>query len=227
MKRCGHGASLPNDDRVGVFGSEDIDAVADVDDLGSANEDHFKRRLAQGGVLGIAGVGGSDELAFADGAVDLASVGVAADADVEHAEPALGRVLDFGGKQNGSGAGAEGGTGEGEVLELVEAGIAEEFEERAGFASGDDEAVDLVKLFGLADEQDLAAEFFETAAVGIEISLKREDTDSHFAFLAPFTTGDTRKHGAAHSLLDSLPLFHSSGCLLSPLSGQKRYAGRY
>ena len=39
----------------------------------------------------------SQKLAFADGAVDLASVGVAADAYVECAEAGLLRVLDFAG----------------------------------------------------------------------------------------------------------------------------------
>jgi hypothetical protein len=50
--------------------------------------------------------------------------------------------------------------------------LAEQFEKRAGFAAGDDEAFDLVELVGLADQHDFCAEFFEAAAVGIEIALQ-------------------------------------------------------
>ena len=65
----------------GAFGGEDFDAFADVLNFGGADEDHFHGRVA--------------EAAFADGAVDLASVGVAADADVEGAEAFLLRIFDF------------------------------------------------------------------------------------------------------------------------------------
>ena len=81
MESRGHGSSLPDSNRVGAFGGDDLDALADVLDFGGADEDHFQRR--------------GTEQALADGAVDLASVGVAADADVERAEPGLLGVLHF------------------------------------------------------------------------------------------------------------------------------------
>ena len=91
----GHGFPLANGYGVVPFCREDFDAFADVLDFGSADEYHFDGRGA--------------EEAFADGAVDLASVSVAADADVECAEAFLLWVLDFGGEEDGPGACAEGG----------------------------------------------------------------------------------------------------------------------
>ena len=75
MEGGGHRSSLPDGDRVVAFGGDDFDACADLFDFGGADEDHFQRGVA--------------EEALADGAVDLASVGVAADADVEGAEAFL------------------------------------------------------------------------------------------------------------------------------------------
>ena len=112
------------------------------------------------------------QAAFADGAVDLASVGVAADADVERAQSGLLRILDFVGEQNCAGAGAEGWLHADELLQLFESGFAQQFEECAGFAAGDDEAVDLVELLGLLDEHNFGAQLFEPFAVGVEIALQ-------------------------------------------------------
>src|SRR5271165_5321662 len=172
MEGCGHGSSLPDGDRVEAFGGEHFDAVPDVDNFGGADEDHFERGLAQYCVMRIAGAMARQELAFADGAVDLASVGVAADADVEGAEAGLGGVLDFGGEQDCAGACTEGRLGVDEIFELCKTFFAEEFEERAGLASWDDQAVDMVKLFGLFDEHNFSAQLFEPTAVGVEIALQ-------------------------------------------------------
>ena len=147
------------------FCREDFDAFADVLDFGGADEDHFDGRGA--------------EETLADGAVDLASVGVAADADVEGAEAWLLGILDLGGEQDGAGAGAEGGLGVDEIFQLGEAFFAEKFQERAGFAAGDDEAVDGVELLGLFDEDDFGAEFFEAEAMGVEIALQGQDSNFH------------------------------------------------
>ena len=75
------------------------------------------------------------------------------------------------GRSASAGAGAEGWFQANEVLELLEAGFAEEFEEGAGFTSGDHEAVDGIELLGLLDKNDLCAEFFQTRAVGVEVAL--------------------------------------------------------
>ncbi len=192
----GHGFALADSDGgvVGAFGGEDFDAGANVDNFGGANENHFDgrvfdrpvtdRAVAEGGVVRIAGVViggvvGVEEPALADGAVDLASVSVAADADVEGAEASLRGIFDFGGEQDGAGAGSEGGLGVDEFFQLGEACFAKEFEESAGFAAGDDEPIDEVELLGLFYQHDFSAEFFETAAVGVEIALQGQDSDFH------------------------------------------------
>ena len=48
----------------------------------------------------------------------------------------------------------------------------QQFQERGGFAARDHEAVDVVEVLGLADEDDRRPEFFEAAAVGVEIALE-------------------------------------------------------
>ncbi len=93
--------------------------------------------------------------------------------------PLLLRILDFGGEEDGAGAGAEGGLGVDEIFQLCEAFFTQEFQEGAGFAAGDDEAVEGVELLRLFDEDDVGAEFFEAAAVGVEIALQGQDSDLH------------------------------------------------
>jgi hypothetical protein len=58
------------------------------------------------------------------------------------------------------------------MLELFESGFAEEFEEGARFAAGDDETVNLVELLWLFDQHNFGAEFLEPAAVSVEIALQ-------------------------------------------------------
>ena len=119
----------------------------------------------------------AEELALADGAVDLASVGVAADADIECAEAYLLRILNFFRQQDCTGAGTEGWLLPHELLEPFESGSTKELEECAAFASGDDEAVDRVELLGLLDEHNLGAQLLEPAAVGVKIALQSKDSD--------------------------------------------------
>ncbi len=59
-----------------------------------------------------------------------------------------------------------------EIFQLGETCFAKEFEECAGLAAGDDEAVDTVKLLGLFDEHNFGTQLFEPAAVGVEIALQ-------------------------------------------------------
>src|SRR5690348_12030324 len=94
MECCSHHASLPHDDGIVAFGCQDLDLGADARNLWSANEDHL-----DGGVV---------EFSFADRAVDLASIGIAANIDVERAQPGLAWILHFLCQQYGTGAGSEG-----------------------------------------------------------------------------------------------------------------------
>src|SRR5256885_16776008 len=103
MESRGHGSSLPNHDRIRTFGGEDFDPFAYLGDFGGADEDHFQGRCAQ------LAFETAQELALADRAVDLAAVGISANADVEGAQAGLLWVLDFVRQQDGSGTGTERG----------------------------------------------------------------------------------------------------------------------
>ena len=179
MEGCSHCSSLPDRDWVGAFGGDDFDGRADAFDFRGADENHLQWGLCEFVVPR------AEKFAFADGTVELASVGVAADGDVDCAEAGLLRIFDFSGQQDRAGAGAEGRLHADELLQLFEALIPQQFQERTGLAAGDDEAVDLVELLGLSYKRHFGAELFEPAAVGIEITLQGQDTDDHGDSILP------------------------------------------
>jgi len=172
---------------------EDLDGGAGAGDAGGANEDHFKRAAGQGSFGGE------------NGGVDLAAVGVAFNDGVEQAEGTLGRMEDFAGEQDGSGAGAEDGLGLAELLQGVEEVAAlEEFEHGSGFATGEDEGVEglLVagvaveaKVFGGFDERRDGAAVGEGLGVGGVVALEGEDADAgaggQCAFLEFISSGSS------------------------------------
>ena len=160
VKRRGHDASLPHGDGIFViaFSSKNFDAGSDAGNLWSTDEDHLDRSVS--------------EFSLADGAVNLAAVGVAADADIERTESGLLRVFHFGRQQDGSGTGAECRVQVDKQLELFESGFTEEFEERPGFAAGDNEATDFIELLGFFDEHNLSAQFLKPFAMCVEIALQ-------------------------------------------------------
>src|SRR4029077_20581463 len=88
VEGCSHRSSLPDRDGdiVFAFGGDYFDAFAEPLNLGGADENHFERRAAW--LLW-------QESAFADGALELASVGVATDADIDCAQAGLLRVFHF------------------------------------------------------------------------------------------------------------------------------------
>lgn len=112
MEGCGQRFTLAHEHGLFpiAFGGDDIDFSSQALDFGGADEDHFG--------------GAALKLAFADGAVELASIGIAADGDVERAETRLRGIFHFGGEKDGAGAGSEGGLGLDEELELFESGFA-------------------------------------------------------------------------------------------------------
>src|SRR6202049_5011627 len=75
MEGCGHDSSLPDGYRVVAFGSDDFDSRPDALDLWSADENHFQWQVfcRQSGPLVVAHFV-LKKFAFADGAVDLASI---------------------------------------------------------------------------------------------------------------------------------------------------------
>ncbi len=179
VEGCGDRSSLPDRDWVFALGGDDFDGSAYAPDFGGANEDHLQRRD------GLVVERALQKLAFADGAVELAPVGIAADGHVDGAQAGLLGVFDFSGKQDCAGAGAEGRLEAYELFQLFEAFFSQQFQERSALAAGNDEAVDFIELRGLFDEHNFGAEFFETATVSVEIALQGEDSDFHDRFSLP------------------------------------------
>src|SRR6202007_678425 len=116
MESCGHGSSLPDRDGIAAFGSEHFDSLANLHDLWSTDEHHLQRRRIGRIELLQVMLQVSQKLPFPDGTVDLAAVGVAADADVQGPESGLRRVLNFGGQQDCASAGPKRGFSLNELL---------------------------------------------------------------------------------------------------------------
>ena len=79
----GHGSALTDRYGIGALGRDDFDTCSDVLDFGGADEDHFQRRAA--------------EKTLADRAVDLAAIGIAADANIDGSKASLLRVFHLAG----------------------------------------------------------------------------------------------------------------------------------
>ncbi len=196
MEGRSHHSSLPDSDGISAFGGKDLDAFSHMGNFGRADENHFEWGFIQFS-LKVA-----KKLALTDGAVDLASVGVAADADVEGAKAVLRGIFDFFGEKNGPGAGAESWLGFYKISQLVESSFAKELQKSAGFAAWDDEAVDVVELLRLLDEDNFGTEFLEPTAVGIKIALQGQDSDDHWAKSVSITDiGEHRRNCVSTSIL--------------------------
>jgi hypothetical protein len=177
----GHRSTLPDRHGVGALGGKDFDAFSDVRNFGSTDEDHFQRRLGEP-VVEVA-----KKFPFADGAVELPSISIATDADIEGAETGLRRILHFFGQKDCASARTESGLKPDEMFKLFESGLAEKLEEGAGFSSRNHEPVDGLELFGLPDQHDFSAQLLEPAAVGVKIALQSKDSDLQSQSLSPRT----------------------------------------
>jgi len=197
VERSGHRSSLLNGDWIRAFSGKDFDAFADVRNLWGTDEDHFQRRFL------LLVLETAEEFAVANRAVDLASVGVAADADVESPEAGLRGIFDLFGKEDGTGAGAERRLEANELFQLFKTGLAEKLEKGARFATRDDQAIDFVELLWLFDEHNLGAQLFEPAAVCVKIALQGQDSDDHLA--------SKTFHHRGHRATQSYPRFDFNG----------------
>src|SRR5271166_1627609 len=165
MERRGQRFALADQNRIFAFGCDHFDACAYAFDFGSADEYHF--------------YGLVEKSSLTDRAVDLASVGVAADRDVERTKAGLFRIFNLGGEQDASGAGSKSWLRLHEISQPRESFFTEQLEECSRLASGNDEAVEVVQLLGLFYQDNFRAEFFESAAMRVKIALQCEDSDFH------------------------------------------------
>ena len=152
-----------------VAGGEGLDGGAGCGDARGADEDHLERAAGEFGF-------GLD-----DGGVDLASVGVTFDGDVEGGEGLLRGVGNVLRKQYDSGAGSEGGGLVNEVLEEVEeAALLEELEHGGGLAAGHDEAVQSFEIGGQSNQLRRGAQLCNGLRVSVVGSLQGKDPDGEF-----------------------------------------------
>src|SRR5438445_10913513 len=124
MEGCGHDFSLAHGDGILIFalGGDDFYVLPDAFNFRCANENHL------GGRTGVR--------AKTNGAVDLSSIGVAANADVQGAESGLPGIFYFTSQQDGAGAGAEYWLHAHEVFELFESSLYDQLEGGTGCTSG-------------------------------------------------------------------------------------------
>src|SRR5262249_1433232 len=138
-------------------------------DLRRAYENHLeRRRLAT-----------FPQHALPNRTVGLAAIGIAANADVERAQPRLRWIRHLARQHDSSRAGAECGLEAHKFLQLLKTFFAQNFQERARFTARNHQAVDGIELLRLAHQHHLRPEVFEAAAVGFKISLNGEHTDFH------------------------------------------------
>src|SRR5437867_253814 len=110
MEGCGDDVTLPDQDGILAFRSQHLHTGAESRYLRSPNENHLDGR--------------SLEPTFADGAIDLAPISIAAHTDINRTETNLLRVFHFPGQKDRAGTGAERRFQTHELLQLFESGFA-------------------------------------------------------------------------------------------------------
>src|SRR5579864_2194335 len=163
MKSRSHCFALTHDHGIPSFRGQNFDIATEAANLGRANEHHLDWCPAKD--------------AFANRTINLASVGIAPNADVEGSKTCLLGVLHFTRQEDRARAGAKRWLHTHEFLQLFESCFAEKFKKGAGFAPRNDQSVYLVELLRFFDQHNCGAEFFEPLAVSIEVSLQSEDAD--------------------------------------------------
>jgi|SRR5579864_568249 len=163
MKRGSHSFTLTNDHGIAAFGGQNFDIAAQAGDFWRTNEHHLDWR--------------SSKKTFANRTINLAPVGIAANADVESAEACLLGVLYFVCEEDRARTGTERRFFAHESFQLFESCFAEKFKKSAGFSTRNNQSVNFVELLGFLDEHNFGAEFFEPPAVSVEVPLQGQDAD--------------------------------------------------
>src|SRR5208282_1748075 len=158
MERCRQCLARAYQLGIFAFGRDHFHALAHTFYLGCADEDHLDGMV--------------QESPFADGAVNLAAVGVAPHGDVERTQARLLRIFYFRGEQDASRAGAEGWLRAYEIFQLRQAVFPEQFEKCPRLASGNYQAVEVIQLLRLFHQDNFRAQLFEPAAMRVEIALQ-------------------------------------------------------
>jgi hypothetical protein len=166
VERCGEHIPLLDQDGQTFGTPKYAHSLTYAADDRSANENHFDRIAAQFGAF-----------ACPDRAIDLPSVGVALDGDIEQAEVLLGRRQNVCGQQNRSGARAKDGFAcRREIADACSHAFKlKELEHRGAFTTRHDEAVDPLKLLGMSDKTGGNADALKHLGVQRKVPLHGEN----------------------------------------------------
>src|SRR5437870_4270078 len=167
MKGGSHDSSLPDGDGIAAFGGNDFHVWPYAFNFGGADENHLQGRISQ--------------FSGADGAVDLAAVGVAPNADVERSQARLLGIFHFVGQKDCARTSTKRRFDSNELFQLFKSCFAQQVQKSSTFPPGDDQAVDFVQLLRLLDQHDFCAQFLEPSAVRVEIALESKNADFHKA----------------------------------------------
>jgi hypothetical protein len=117
MKCCGHDFSLPDRDRVSAFGGKHLNPGAQALNFWRADENHFGWDIFQ---LPL------KKVAQPDRAINLASVGVSTNGNVNRVQASLFWVFNFSCQKNRARASAQRGLGANKFFQFLESGLAQE-----------------------------------------------------------------------------------------------------
>src|SRR5437764_5104766 len=158
MERCDQRLALGDRHWIVSLSRNRLHLGAHARNLRSADEYHLNRRAT--------------EQSLSNRAVDLPSVGVAANANVDCTQSLLCGILDFLGQQNRTCAGAERRLELDELLQFFEPRLSEKFEKGARLASGDDQSIDLVELLRFFYQHNFSAKLLQLPSVRVEVALQ-------------------------------------------------------
>lgn len=172
MEGGGEDVALAQEERLVMVAGDDLNAGTGIEEAGSTDENGFHGGGAESRLEGGEDCSGTDR------ALELASVSVADDGDIEEAEGVLGGGADAGGEQYGAGAGGEGGALKDERAQTGgETAVGEELEHGGTLAAWEHDAVKRVEGVRGADLDRITAGRAESTRVGGKITLEGEHSD--------------------------------------------------
>ena len=157
--------------RVSGILREDACLRSDLPNNGSADENGLYR--AGPGPIRKAGIG----IELNDSAVDLPSICIAFNREIHQAEALLFRIGDTIGQQDCTGAGAKYRLSAAKLRDRFQQVLhIHQLEHSATFAAGNNQPVQMFQVIGRTHVHRFSTGSFDCFPVGLEITLKREDT---------------------------------------------------
>src|SRR5579875_3529518 len=159
-----------------VFADENGEAVAVCKHFDSRSSLYNARRAYIDHLQWAAGDFG---FSYLNAAVNLPSISVALYSGIENGQALLRWIANFFGKQNASGACAEGGLLAHEGLQRIKEAIAgQKFQERRRFAAGDYKTVNVGQLFRFANKDGFCSGLAQGLGVSSVVALDGKNSDA-------------------------------------------------